>query len=38
MEVMYSESIMEAFIIHKKQINATVLVGLMNSGLKHSNS
>lgn len=32
MDVMYSESIMEAFIIHKKQINATVLVGLMNGG------
>ncbi len=29
---MYSESIMEAFINHKKQINATVLAGLMNSG------
>lgn len=29
---MYGESIMEAFINHKKQINATVLLGLMNSG------
>ena len=32
MAVMYGESIMEAFINHKKQINATVLLGLMNSG------
>lgn len=41
---MYSESIMEAFINHKKRINATVLLGLMNSGwrgvqiLKQQNS
>lgn len=32
MDVMYSESVMEAFINHKEQINATVLVDLMHSG------
>lgn len=32
MAVMYSESIIETIIIHKKQINASVLVDLMNSG------